>query len=68
MTLLDLLGADLYALHLGAMHTYEKALTLVLAFGPFVVLGLVIWLRRGDEDEAPDSLIEPVEITGEEQP
>ncbi|MBZ5740123.1 hypothetical protein [Nocardioides mangrovi] len=37
---------DLIALHMGALHPYEQALTLVLAFGPFVVLGGVIVLRR----------------------
>lgn len=36
-------------LHLGALHPYEQALTLLLAFGPFVVLGLVVW-RRSKED------------------
>ena len=34
------------ALHLGALHPVEQALTLVLAFGPFALLGLVIWVRR----------------------
>lgn len=36
----------LIALHMGAMHPYEKALTLVLAFAPFVVLAAVIVVRR----------------------
>jgi hypothetical protein len=36
-------------LHLGAMHPYEQALTLALAFGPFVVLGVVMTLRRRQE-------------------
>lgn len=35
--------------HIGALHPYETALTLVLAFGPFVVLGGVIWWRRRTE-------------------
>ena len=40
-------------LHLGPLHPVEQALTLLLAFGPFVVLGLVIWRRRRQEaDEA----------------
>lgn len=40
-------------LHLGAMHPIEQALTLVLAFGPFVVLAVVVLLRRrADEREA----------------
>ena len=34
------------ALHLGALHPLEQALTLILAFGPFLVLGIVIVVRR----------------------
>ena len=37
------------ALHMGALHPYELALTLLLAFGPFVVLALVIGLRRHED-------------------
>ena len=36
-------------LHMGALHPYELALTLLLAFGPFVVLGAVIVLRRRED-------------------
>ena len=36
---------------MGALHPFEQALTLLLAFGPFVVLGIVVRLRR-TEDEA----------------
>ena len=32
--------------HMGALHPIEQALTLLLAFGPFVALGVVVWLRR----------------------
>jgi hypothetical protein len=42
-------------LHMGALHPYEKVLTLVLAFGPFLLLALVIMVRRRQdraEDEA----------------
>ena len=45
----------LVPLHLGSLHPAEKALTLVLAFGPFLLLGLVVVLRRRQdrrEDEA----------------
>ncbi|KQT89345.1 hypothetical protein ASG49_16335 [Marmoricola sp. Leaf446] len=50
-------------LHLGPLHPAEQLLTLLLAFGPFVLLGVTIWLsRRRDarEDEpapvpAPDA-------------
>ena len=38
--------------HMGALHPYEQALTLLLAFGPFVVLGLVVWLRRRQDAAA----------------
>jgi cytochrome c-type biogenesis protein CcmH/NrfF len=33
-------------LHLGSLHPYEQALTLLLAFGPFVLLAVVVVLRR----------------------
>ena len=33
-------------LHMGALHPFEFALTLLLAFGPFVMLGAVIVVRR----------------------
>ena len=36
----------LVVLHLGALHPAEKGLTLLLAFGPFVVLGVVVAVRR----------------------
>jgi hypothetical protein len=48
------------AQHLGTLHPLEQALTIVLAFGPFVVLGIVIAFRRRAEraeerrDEAAD--------------
>lgn len=50
----------LVAQHLGTLHPLEQALTIVLAFGPFVVLGIVIAFRRRAEraeerrDEAAD--------------
>jgi hypothetical protein len=37
-------------LHLGPLHPAEQALTLALAFGPFVILGIVILLRRRSGD------------------
>jgi hypothetical protein len=36
---------------MGALHPVEQVLTLVLAFGPFVVLGGVVWWRRRHEDD-----------------
>ena len=38
-------------LHLGALHPVEQVLTLLLAFGPFVVLGVVVWRRRRGEGQ-----------------
>ena len=35
--------------HMGALHPYEQALVVVLAFGPFVVLGVVVWLRARED-------------------
>ena len=45
-------------MHLGALHPYEQALTLLVAFGPFVVLGVVaVRRRRQQEEEAePDDV------------
>ena len=36
-------------LHLGALHAYELWLVLLIGFGPFVVLAIVVFvLRRRD--------------------
>jgi hypothetical protein len=44
--------------HLGPLHAQEKALTYLLAFGPFVLLAVVIWVRRrqdaAEDDARPD--------------
>ncbi len=42
-------------LHLGPLHPVEQALTLLLAFGPFVLLGIVIVVRRRRRDAREDS-------------
>ncbi len=39
-------------LHLGAVHPVEQALALLLAFGPLLVLGIVIAARR--RQDAPE--------------
>ena len=45
-------------MHMGALHPYELALTLLLAFGPIVVLAAVIVVRsredRRDRNEPAD--------------
>ncbi len=40
--------------HLGALHPVEATLTLVLAFGPFLLLGVVVWVRRRQDAGAED--------------
>jgi hypothetical protein len=37
---------QLPALHLGGLHPYEQALVLLIAFGPFVVLAVVVHVVR----------------------
>ena len=56
-------------MHLGSLHPMEQALTFALAFGPFVVLGVVIAVRRrhdraADEerdrqDQSPEQAADP---------
>ena len=55
MTVTTELLLALGPLHLGGLHPYEQVLVLVVAFGPFVVLAVVVFfLRRRDvaEEEA----------------
>jgi hypothetical protein len=59
------------ALHLGALHPYERVLVLVFAIGPFVILGIAIWIRaRQDraaalaEEQPPAAPEEPDGPTG----
>ncbi len=42
------------AAHLGGLHPFENALVLAIAFGPFIVLGVVVAVlrRRDAADEA----------------
>ena len=44
--------------HLGTLHPVEQVLTIVLAFGPFLLLGAVILIQRrrdGREEAAEQS-------------
>lgn len=52
----------LLPLHLGKLHAYEQALVMLIAFGPFLVLGVVVWVvRRRDlaADEAEQAATRP---------
>jgi hypothetical protein len=41
-------------MHMGALHPVEQALTIALAFGPFVVLGVVVAVRRRQDRAAEE--------------
>lgn len=41
-------------LHLGSLHTYEAVLVGLLAFGPFVVLAVVVAVMRRRDLAAED--------------
>ena len=56
MATMDLVTPPL-PLHLGPLHPVEQALVYLLAFGPFVVLALVVVARRRQDrlaDRADD--------------
>ena len=36
--------------HLGGLHPVESVLVAVLAFGPFVALGVVVYVQRRRDD------------------
>lgn len=46
---------DVLAQHLGGLHPVEQALVYLVAFGPFIVLGIVVYVVRkrdlAEEDE-----------------
>ncbi|MDP3892549.1 hypothetical protein [Nocardioides sp.] len=42
-------------LHLGGLHPYEQALVVLLAFGPFLLLGAVVALQRRRDLEDSNS-------------
>lgn len=63
----------MYPWHMGPLHPFETVLTLLLAFGPFVVLGVVIVLRRrqdareedaGDGAARADEVADPQDVSG----
>jgi hypothetical protein len=43
---IDVMTPPVPPLHMGALHPIEQVLVLLLAFGPFVALGVVIAVRR----------------------
>ena len=63
--MLGAMASWLVPLHLGGLHPYEQALTLLLAFGPFAVLGVLVAVRR--RQDRAEELPEP-ETTDREAP
>ena len=41
-------------LHLGPLHPAERALTIALAFGPFVLLAVTLWITRRRRSHVED--------------
>lgn len=62
------LAAMIVAMHMGSLHPYEKVLTLVLAFGPFLVLAAVIAVRRRHEGNEPEDTVERVSRPAPDRP
>ena len=62
----------LLPLHLGALHPYEQVLVIALAFGPFVILALVVYvIRRRDLARDDGVTVDPARIDNQpagEQP
>lgn len=52
-------------MHMGALHPFEQGLTLLLAFGPFVALGVVVWLRRREQRREDESTVPGNDSAGE---
>lgn len=53
--------------HLGALHPFETGLTFALAFGPFVLLGVVVWIRRRQDAAAQADPAAPAEQPAPDQ-
>ncbi len=52
-------------LHLGGLHPYEQLLVALLAFGPFVVLGVVLRVLRRRDLAAEAAAGDPAASPGE---
>lgn len=44
--MVDTMNALLVLLHFGSLHPVEKLLVAAIAFGPFIVLGIVVYVVR----------------------
>lgn len=48
------MSPEAVALHLGDLHPFEQALVYLLAFGPFLLLGIVVYVVRKRDLENED--------------
>jgi hypothetical protein len=56
-------------MHLGPLHPFEQLLVVLIAFGPFVVLGVVVYvLRRRDIASEHDEAVDPADPGPDEAP
>lgn len=54
------------AWHLGGLHPFEQVLVLVLAFGPFLLLGIVVTVQRRRSLAAEEAAEEAAEDAPED--
>lgn len=55
-------------LHMGQLHAYEHVLVYLLAFGPFLLLALTIWIsRRRTRESRPDESADDTSELAEHQ-
>ena len=54
------------AAHLGTLHPAEQVLTLLLAFGPFVLLAVVVLVRRRQDAAAEAGRRAPERAPGQD--
>jgi hypothetical protein len=54
--------SPLVPMHLGDLHAYETALLALLAFGPFVVLAVVVVMLRRRDAAEPDDQASTAEV------
>ena len=56
------------ALHLGPLHDDERLLVLLIAFGPFVVLAVVVYVLRRRDVASESQRARPADRTGRDTP
>lgn len=56
--------------HMGPLHPHEHLLVYLLAFGPFLLLALTIWISRrrnaAEDAETEETDVDPTELAAAE--